>query len=86
MRQGGYPCAGGAPRSKTRATAGFYDGDQGRGRARSATFFVYAVLMPEEVVIKADALMRFLLSGNRSLEEFVVLLARISLGVSSLSG
>jgi hypothetical protein len=35
----------------------------------------------EEEVMKADALMRFLLSGNRSLEEFVVLLARISLGV-----
>ena len=32
-------------------------------------------------MIKADALMRFILSGNRSLEEFVVLLARISLGV-----
>ena len=31
--------------------------------------------------MKADALMRFVLSGNRSLEEFVVLLARISLGV-----
>jgi putative oxidoreductase len=31
--------------------------------------------------MKADALMRFLLAGNRSLEEFPVLLARISLGV-----
>jgi len=31
--------------------------------------------------MKADALMRFILSGNRSLEEFAVLLARISLGV-----
>jgi putative oxidoreductase len=31
--------------------------------------------------MKADALMRFILSGNRSLEEFVALLARISLGV-----
>ena len=31
--------------------------------------------------MKADALMRFVSSGNRSLEEFVVLLARISLGV-----
>ena len=31
--------------------------------------------------MKVDALMRFILSGNRSLEEFVVLLARISLGV-----
>jgi putative oxidoreductase len=31
--------------------------------------------------MKADALMRLILSGNRSLEEFAVLLARISLGV-----
>jgi putative oxidoreductase len=31
--------------------------------------------------MKADSLMRFILSGNRSLEEFTVLLARISLGV-----
>jgi len=31
--------------------------------------------------MKADALMRFILTGNRSLEEFAVLLARISLGV-----
>ena len=31
--------------------------------------------------MKADALIRFILSGNRSLEEFAVLLARISLGV-----
>jgi putative oxidoreductase len=31
--------------------------------------------------MKADALMRFILSGNRSLEEFGVLLARISLGM-----
>jgi len=31
--------------------------------------------------MKADALMRFILSGNRSLEEFAVLLARISLGL-----
>jgi putative oxidoreductase len=31
--------------------------------------------------MNADALMRFILSGNRSLEEFAVLLARISLGV-----
>ena len=31
--------------------------------------------------MKADALMRFVLSGNRSLEEFAILLARISLGV-----
>jgi putative oxidoreductase len=31
--------------------------------------------------MKADALMRFILLGNRSLEEFTVLLARISLGV-----
>ena len=31
--------------------------------------------------MKADALTRFILSGNRSLEEFVNLLARISLGV-----
>src|ERR1700751_4163483 len=30
--------------------------------------------------MKADALMRLILSGNRSLEEFAVLLARISLG------
>jgi putative oxidoreductase len=32
-------------------------------------------------MMKADALMRFILSGNRSLEEFGILLARISLGV-----
>lgn len=31
--------------------------------------------------MKADALMRFLLLGNRSLEEFAVFLARISLGI-----
>ncbi|HUC65235.1 MAG TPA: DoxX family protein [Stellaceae bacterium] len=31
--------------------------------------------------MKADALMRFILSGNRSLEDVAVLLARISLGV-----
>ena len=31
--------------------------------------------------MKADALMRFILSGNRCLEEFAALLARISLGV-----
>ena len=31
--------------------------------------------------MKANSLMRFILSGNRSLEEFAVLLARISLGV-----
>ena len=31
--------------------------------------------------MKADALTRFILSGNRSLEEFAILLARISLGV-----
>jgi len=31
--------------------------------------------------MKADALMRFILSGNRSLEGFAALLARISLGV-----
>jgi putative oxidoreductase len=31
--------------------------------------------------MKADALMRFILSGNRSLEEFAVLVARVSLGV-----
>jgi hypothetical protein len=30
---------------------------------------------------EADALMRFILSGNRSLEEFAVILAGISLGV-----
>jgi putative oxidoreductase len=35
----------------------------------------------EEGVMKADAVIRFILSGNRSLEEFAVLLARISLGV-----
>jgi hypothetical protein len=35
----------------------------------------------EEEVMKADALMRFVVSGNRSLEEFAILLARISLGV-----
>jgi putative oxidoreductase len=31
--------------------------------------------------MKVDAVMRFILLGNRSLEEFAVLLARISLGV-----
>jgi putative oxidoreductase len=31
--------------------------------------------------MSANALMRFILAGNRSLEEFAVLLARISLGV-----
>jgi putative oxidoreductase len=31
--------------------------------------------------MNSDALMRFILSGNRSLEEFAVLLVRISLGV-----
>src|SRR4051812_7127775 len=31
--------------------------------------------------MKADAVIRFILSGNRSLEELAVLLARISLGV-----
>ena len=31
--------------------------------------------------MKADALVRFILSGNRSLEEFAAPLARISLGV-----
>jgi putative oxidoreductase len=31
--------------------------------------------------MKVDALMSFMLSGNRSLEELAVLLARISLGV-----
>lgn len=31
--------------------------------------------------MKADAVLRFILSGNRSLEQFAVLLARISLGV-----
>jgi putative oxidoreductase len=35
----------------------------------------------EEEVMKADALMRFILSGNRSLEKFAVLFARVSLGV-----
>src|SRR5215831_845993 len=35
----------------------------------------------EEEVMKADALMRFILSGNHSLEHFAILLARISLGV-----
>jgi putative oxidoreductase len=35
----------------------------------------------EEEVMKADALMRFILSGCRSLKEFAALLARISLGV-----
>jgi putative oxidoreductase len=35
----------------------------------------------EEEVMKSDALMRFIVSGNRSLEEFVVLLARVALGV-----
>jgi putative oxidoreductase len=35
----------------------------------------------EEEVMKAAALMRFILSGNRSLEEFMVLLTRVSLGV-----
>jgi putative oxidoreductase len=34
-----------------------------------------------EEVMKADALMRFVLMGNRSLEEFALVLARISLGV-----
>jgi putative oxidoreductase len=32
-------------------------------------------------MLKADALIRFTLFGNRSLEEFAVLLARISLGI-----
>lgn len=31
--------------------------------------------------MKADALMRFILSGNRPLEELAILLARVSLGV-----
>ena len=31
--------------------------------------------------MKADALMRFILTGNRSLKEFAVLLARVSLGI-----
>ena len=31
--------------------------------------------------MKADALMRFILTGSRSLEEFAVLLARLSMGV-----
>ena len=31
--------------------------------------------------MRADAVMRFILSGNRSLEQFAILLARISLGV-----
>ena len=31
--------------------------------------------------MKSDALVRFILSGNPSLEKFAVLLARISLGV-----
>jgi putative oxidoreductase len=35
----------------------------------------------EEELMKVDALMRFMSSGNRSLGEFAVLLARISLGV-----
>jgi putative oxidoreductase len=35
----------------------------------------------EEEVMNADALMRFILLGNRSLEEFAALLARIALGV-----
>jgi putative oxidoreductase len=35
----------------------------------------------EEEVMKADALMRFILSGSRSLKEFAALLARISRGV-----
>ena len=35
----------------------------------------------EEEVVKTDALIRLILLGNRSLEEFAVLLARISLGV-----
>jgi putative oxidoreductase len=35
----------------------------------------------EEEMMKADALMRFILSGNRSLEKFAVLIARASLGV-----
>jgi hypothetical protein len=44
-------------------------------------------LKREEEVMKADALMHFILSGNRSLEEFAVLLARISMGLfSSISG
>jgi putative oxidoreductase len=34
----------------------------------------------EEEAIKADALIRFMLLGNRSWEEFAILLARISLG------
>jgi putative oxidoreductase len=34
-----------------------------------------------EEVVKADALIRFILSGNRSLEEFAIPLAGISLGV-----
>jgi putative oxidoreductase len=34
-----------------------------------------------EEAMKADALTRFILSGNRSLEEFAVFLARVSLGV-----
>jgi putative oxidoreductase len=35
----------------------------------------------EEEVVKADALIRFILLGNRPLQEFTVFLARISLGV-----
>jgi putative oxidoreductase len=35
----------------------------------------------EEEVVKTDVLKRFIFLGNRSLEEFAVLLARISLGV-----
>src|SRR5215831_14271587 len=35
----------------------------------------------KEEVMNADALIRLILLGNRSLEEFAVLLARISLGV-----
>ena len=35
--------------------------------------------------MRADAVMRFILSGNRSLEQFAILLARISLGVFLLS-
>jgi len=46
------------------------------GVVRSAT-----EIPAEEEVVKADALIRFIFSGNRSLEEFAVLLARISLGV-----
>src|SRR5262249_34655633 len=35
----------------------------------------------EEEVMKSNVLIRFILSGNRSLEEFAVVLARISLGI-----